>query len=116
QRVELKAIGGRLHVHPIAALDESLDASARLPGRTRQAAREEHVVLRLELLQPRGKRLKLLLDVAEVHFLTGGLRPAGPPNAVARGGPVPRSGGRAERAPRPHARTPTHPHTRAVIT
>src|SRR6185437_3566273 len=67
QRVELEPLGGPLDVAAVPLLDERLDALARLPGRTRQAAGKELVVLDLELLQPRRQHLEIFLDFSLVR-------------------------------------------------
>src|SRR5690606_4291662 len=62
-RREAEALAGVADVRAIEPLDESLDARPGLPGRARQAAREEHVVLGLEALQLRLERGELTTDL-----------------------------------------------------
>ena len=50
-------------VLPVQALDHALDPLARLPWRTRQPAREVHVVLALEAPQLGLEDLQLALDI-----------------------------------------------------
>ena len=65
ERVEPEAAARVRDVDVIEPPNHGVHAAACLPRRTRQAAGEEHVVLRLEALQLRFENLEFTIEVGD---------------------------------------------------